>query len=48
MVAVALMVMEVETALSGMPANSRSMSSIESMATPARPTSPAAHGESES
>ena len=48
MVAVVLMVMEVETSSSGMPAKSRSMSSMESIATPALPTSPAAQGESES
>jgi hypothetical protein len=40
---VALMVMEVETVFRGMPAKSRSISSSESIATPALPTSPAAH-----
>ena len=44
----ALMVIEVETWSSGMPANSRSMSSREEMATPTLPTSPAAIGSSES
>ena len=42
MTAVALMVIDVETWSSGMPSNSVSMSSIESIATPTRPTSPAA------
>jgi hypothetical protein len=42
------MVMEVETDPSGIPAKSRSMSSSESIATPALPTSPADQGESES
>jgi hypothetical protein len=42
MIAVALIVMDVETRPSGMPSKSSDMSSIESMATPTRPTSPAA------
>ena len=42
------MVIEVETWSSGMSRISRRMSSIESMATPTRPTSPCATGESES
>ena len=46
--AVALMVIEVETSPSGMPASSRRMSSSESIATPTLPTSPAARGSSES
>ena len=44
----ALIVMEVETSASGMPSNTRRMSSIVSMATPVRPTSPAHSGSSES
>jgi hypothetical protein len=48
MIAVALMVIDVDTRSSGMPSNSTAMSSIESMATPTRPTSPAASGWSES
>ena len=48
MMAVALMVIDVETRSRGMPSNSTAMSSIESMATPTRPTSPAASGASES
>ena len=48
MIAVALMVIDVDTRSSGMPSNSRTMSSMESMATPTRPTSPAASGWSES
>ena len=48
MAAVALMVMDVVTASSGMSWNSRRMSSIESMATPVFPTSPWARGWSES
>ena len=40
MIAVALIVIDVETRSSGMPSNSSAMSSIESMATPTRPTSP--------
>ncbi|MNC87428.1 hypothetical protein D3C83_31550 [compost metagenome] len=46
--AVALIVIDVETLSSGMPSKSAVMSSIESMATPALPTSPAASGWSES
>ena len=42
MIAVALMVIDVDTLSSGMPSNSAAMSSIESIATPTRPTSPAA------
>jgi hypothetical protein len=48
MTAVALMVIDVETRSSGMPSNNVAMSSSESMATPTRPTSPAASGWSES
>ena len=48
MIAVALMVIDVETASSGMPSNSVAMSSSESIATPTLPTSPAASGWSES
>jgi hypothetical protein len=48
MAAVALMVMEVETRSSGIPSRRTSMSSRLSMATPTRPTSPAAWGSSES
>jgi hypothetical protein len=48
MIAVALIVIEVDTSPSGMASNSCAMSSIESMATPTRPTSPAASGWSES
>ncbi len=48
MIAVALMVIDVDTWSSGMPSNSVAMSSIESIATPTRPTSPAASGWSES
>ena len=48
MIAVELMVIDVETRPSGMPSNSVDMSSIESMATPTRPTSPVAMGWSES
>ena len=44
----ALIVIDVETSPSGMPSNSRSMSSSESIATPVRPTSPRASGSSES
>jgi hypothetical protein len=44
MIAVALMVIDVDTWSSGMPSNSTAMSSIESIATPTRPTSPAASG----
>ena len=42
MIAVALIVIDVDTWSSGMPSNSAAMSSIESMATPTRPTSPRA------
>ena len=48
MMAVALIVIDVDTRSSGMPSNSAAMSSIESIATPTRPTSPAASGWSES
>ena len=48
MIAVALIVIDVETLSSGMPSNRAAMSSIESMATPTRPTSPAARWWSES
>ena len=48
MIAVALMVIDVDTLSSGMPSKSAAMSSIESMATPTLPTSPAASGWSES
>ena len=44
----ALIVMDVETSASGMPSNTRRMSSIVSMATPVRPTSPRQRGLSES
>jgi hypothetical protein len=44
----ALIVIDVETSSSGMPASSSSMSSSESIATPVRPTSPSARGSSES
>jgi len=46
--AVALMVIDVETVSSGSPRRSVCMSSTESIATPTRPTSPNARGESES
>ena len=46
--AVALIVIEVETRSSGMPSNSRRMSSTVSIATPVLPTSPSARGWSES
>jgi hypothetical protein len=42
MAAVALIVIEVETRSSGMPSNNTSISASESIATPTRPTSPAA------
>jgi hypothetical protein len=42
------MVIDVETSSSGMPSKSVRMSSIESIATPTLPTSPAATGSSES
>ena len=48
MAAVALMVIDVDTESSGMPSNSKRMSSSESIATPTRPTSHAAMGASES
>ena len=48
MLAVALMVIDVEMASSRIPEKSRSMSSIESIATPTLPTSPSDQGESES
>jgi hypothetical protein len=44
----ALMVIEVDTVLSGMSWNSVRMSSMQSMATPTLPTSPCAIGASES
>ena len=44
----ALIVIDVETWSSGIPSKSRSMSSIESIATPVLPTSPSARGWSES
>ena len=40
--AVALIVIDVETRSSGMPSKSSAMSASESMATPTRPTSPPA------
>ncbi len=46
--AVALMVIDVDTRSSGMSSSSTCMSSTVSMATPTRPTSPAARGASES
>ncbi len=46
--AVALIVIEVEILVRSMPSNSRCMSSMESIATPTLPTSPAASGWSES
>ena len=46
--AVALIVIDVDTRSSGMPSTSSAMSSIESIATPTRPTSPAARAWSES
>ena len=42
------MVIEVDTSSSGMPSNTRRMSSMVSMATPVRPTSPSHSGSSES
>ncbi len=48
MAAVALMVIDVVTWSRGRSASSRCMSSMESMATPTRPTSPSARGWSES
>ncbi len=44
----ALIVIDVETWSSGIPSNTRRMSSIVSMATPVRPTSPMQSGSSES
>src|SRR3972149_4955611 len=44
MMAVALIVIEVETRPRGMPSNSSAMSSMESIATPTLPTSPAESG----
>ena len=44
----ALIVIEVETSSSGMPSNAVRMSSIVSIATPVRPTSPRQRGSSES
>ena len=46
--AVALMVIDVDTESSGIPSSSVCMSSTVSIATPTRPTSPTARGESES
>jgi hypothetical protein len=43
-----LIVIDVETSSSGMPSKRISMSASESIATPVRPTSPAARGSSES
>jgi hypothetical protein len=43
-----LIVIDVDTSSRGMPSNSTRMSSIESMATPTLPTSPAAIDASES
>jgi hypothetical protein len=48
MIAVALIVIDVETRPSGISSNRSAMSSSESMATPTFPTSPAASGWSES
>ena len=48
MMAVALMVIDVDTRSIGIPLKSVAMSSMESMATPTRPTSPAASAASES
>jgi hypothetical protein len=48
MIAVALIVIEVETRSSGIPSRSSAISSMESIATPTRPTSPAASSWSES
>ena len=44
MIAVALMVIDVDTRSSGMVSKRPAMSSTESIATPTRPTSPAASG----
>ena len=46
--AVALIVIDVDTVSSGIPSSSACMSSTVSIATPTRPTSPSARGESES
>ena len=43
-----LIVIDVDTSPSGIPANSTRMSSSDAIATPSRPTSPTARGESES
>jgi hypothetical protein len=43
-----LIVIDVETSPSGIESNRSSMSASESIATPVRPTSPAARGSSES
>jgi hypothetical protein len=43
-----LIVIDVDTSPSGMPASKVSMSASESIATPVRPTSPLARGSSES
>jgi hypothetical protein len=43
-----LIVIDVDTSPSGIASKSSSMSAIESIATPVRPTSPAARGSSES
>ena len=48
MIAVELMVIDVDTPARGIPANSSSISDRESMATPTRPTSPSASAWSES
>ena len=48
MMAVALIVIDVDTRSSGIRSKSAAMSSIASIATPTRPTSPAASGWSES
>ena len=42
------MVIDVDTSSSGMPSKTRRMSSIVSIATPVRPTSPSQSGSSES
>ena len=44
MIAVALIVIDVETRSSGIPSKSAAMSSIDAIDTPTRPTSPAASG----
>ena len=48
MAAVALIVIDADTSPSGMPSSNTCMSSIDEIATPARPTSPRASGWSES